>query len=478
MENSTTLKSTQEQAVASWIDYLNQLRAAELIANLAKQSISLEKALGELQKLKDFVADPEHILGSMLSKHGEIAEHTQVNISNARRIVEGLKGEYTFLGVGRTAQEDYLHNGIPVQAKFVQVNLSLNAIKDHLAKYPDFLESGGKYQIPKDFYERMRHLSSISSEDAGKLRNIDYKQWKMIQSFFEETGVAPEKIEPTVVDYHAVQIGKIGETISNEESVLKNTDSKRREQHINASKPSLQEGVITTAAAAAIEGGMNFCLSIAMKLKGGKRLCEFSVQDWNDVGIDTAKGAGKGGIRGASIYVLTNFTHTPAPIASAMVTASFGMVSQAVLLRQGKINNEQFILNSEVLCLDASVSAVASLIGQVTIPIPVLGAVIGNAVGMFMYGIARDDLSNQEQELILAYIEQMETLNKNLDEEYRVVFELLDAEFGDFKTVADLAFNFDINKAFAGSIALADFIGCPDKLILKNKADIDSYFLE
>ena len=118
MDTSQILKSTQEQAVASWIDYLNQIRLNELISKLLEQDTNLAGALEELKKLKDFVASPEHILGSMKSKHGEIAEHVQVNIANARRIIDGLSIQHTCDGVGRTAPEDYLFNGIKVQSKY------------------------------------------------------------------------------------------------------------------------------------------------------------------------------------------------------------------------------------------------------------------------------------------------------------------------------------------------------------------------
>ena len=43
------IKSTQEQAVASWITYLNQVRLDELVARLYQQDINLEEALKELE---------------------------------------------------------------------------------------------------------------------------------------------------------------------------------------------------------------------------------------------------------------------------------------------------------------------------------------------------------------------------------------------------------------------------------------------
>ena len=46
---------------------------------------------------------------------------------------------------------------------------------------------------------------------------------------------------------------------------------------------------------------------------------------------------------------------------------------------------------------EAAGSAVCSFAGQVLIPVPVFGAVLGNAVGMILYQIAGDGLSDGEK---------------------------------------------------------------------------------
>lgn len=73
-------KSTQEQAVAAWTHWLNEEVQKKVDAMLAEQDGNLEKALAEMQELKKFVSNPEHILGAVQTKHGEVAEHVQVNI--------------------------------------------------------------------------------------------------------------------------------------------------------------------------------------------------------------------------------------------------------------------------------------------------------------------------------------------------------------------------------------------------------------
>ena len=44
MDSTYTAKSSQEQAVASWIDYLNQIRIDRLIRRLSEEQVNLENA--------------------------------------------------------------------------------------------------------------------------------------------------------------------------------------------------------------------------------------------------------------------------------------------------------------------------------------------------------------------------------------------------------------------------------------------------
>ena len=477
MDVSQNMKSTQEQAVASWIDHLNQLRINELVDKLTRQDINLQGALHELNVLKNSVGDLiDSNRGGGKGLHGFIAERAQVYIENARSLVKGLKQEYIL--IDDNGPVDYLRNGEPIQQKFVQSKLGLDAIKEHLEKYPHFVKNGGTYQIPKDYYEKLKRLMELNPEIAKKLKGEDYKLWMEFQRFLKETGLSPDDIQPSVVDYRDVQRGTIDKTIKDERDNVESVDQELRDKAHQESKPSLKEGAKATAIAAAAEGGMTFCLGVAKKLKSGKKLAEFTAQDWKEVGLDTTVGAAKGAIRGASVYGLTNFTATPAAVASALVTATFGVAAQARLLRQGKITTEDFIANSEVVCLDVTVSAIASLMGQVAIPVPVLGAIIGNAVGMFMYGIAKEYLVEEEQRLIASYNDSIQKLNEQLDVHYQKLIEMLKREFAKFKSIVELAFDLNVNTAFYGSVTLAQYVDCPDEMILKDKGEVDAFFLD
>ncbi|MBE5965295.1 MAG: hypothetical protein E7252_10335 [Lachnospira sp.] len=473
------IKSTQEQAVAAWITNLNQIRLDELISRLDQQDVNLAEALGELAELKNFIGDPLHILGNPTTKHGEIAEHVQVNFSNARRLIQGLDREYTFDGVGRTAPEDYLKNGLQIQSKFCNgIRATLTKVREHLENYPDFVENGGSYDIPKDQYNEIIRIINLKETNPTILNKTERNVIETIKKFEEETGLSIfDDLNASVADYKEVQQGVINNTIAKEETEIKKEDERQREEAYHNSKPTLKEGVKAVGVSAALEGGVTFCMSIAAKRKEGKKLSEFTEDDWKDIGIESGKGTLKGGIRGGAVYILSNFTATPANVASAYVTAAFGVASQAKALERGEISKEDFVINCEAVCLDVAVSAIASIAGQIIIPIPILGAVVGNVAGEFMYEICKKQAGMRSQEIIAGYYKEMEQLNQQLDIKYVKVVLEIERLLKRFTDLEKLAFDEDINKAFLASATLAIESGVDESQILKTKADIDDFFL-
>lgn len=474
-----TLKSTQEQAAAAGVHWLNEELQRKVDTMLAVQDANLENALAEMQELKKFVSDPEHILGTVQTKHGEAAEHMQVNISNARNYIHGLAAEYTFEGVGRTAPEDYLKNGAQIQSKFYNgAKHTLEAVRGHLEKYPDFVKNGGSYDIPKDQYNEIVRVLRLQTENPSALSKTEWKLAEAAKQFQADTGLSFGKnVSPTIADYSAVQLGKAEETIRKENKNLRKTDSQRRAEIYEEGKPTVKQGAQAAGVGAALEGGMAFCLEIAKRCKAGKKLQDFTEEDWTEIGSKTGYGAVKGGIRGAAVYLLSNFTVTPENVASAYVTAAFSVGEQMKAYRAGKITEEDFLLNSETLCLDVTVSAIAALAGQTVIPIPILGALIGNVAGECIYEICKQCGAKREQQAIETHKAQMQELQWQLDCKYIDILGRIMADMKKFKLLADLAFDPDVNKAFDASIALARAEGVKQEKILKTKAEIDNYFL-
>ena len=471
MDRNSIEKSSQEQAVAAWIDYLNHLRFLDLVERIAKQDLSFESAIEELQKLKSFVAQPEHILGSIFTKHGEIAEHVQVHFVNAEQLVQGKEAIYSFEGVGRLAAEDYLRNGQMVQSKFYfGPGGTLFAIARHNDTYPWFVKSGGTYEIPKSQCQELMAIYH-NGETGSVLSDSDSKLYEIIKEWETTNGVKFDKVvRPAVVDYEDVQLSTVHETISTEEEKIEKIDRELREEAQAETQPTLKEGAQVAIISAAIEGGITFIVGVYKKRKSGKKLVEFTAEDWKELGIDTGKGTIKGAIRGSAIYALTNFAAMPAPVASAMITATLGMAAQAYKLEKGDISGEEFIDASESMCLDVTVSALSSILGSLLIPVPILGVVIGNAAGMFMKNIAEAYLSSEEQKLIDQYYKDTEALNEQLDAEDKQIIELVMADLAAYKSLAALAFSPDVNQRLEISINIARQSGVDERRILTEES--------
>ena len=139
--------------------------------NIQAQDINFVEAMQRINAIQRFVDSPERILGSPETKHGEIAEQVEVGITNARQAIKGLADRATFEGVGRTAPEDYIIDGIKVQSKFTNgTNNTLSHVLDHLDKYADsigFGKDGSIYHIPKDQYKEIMDI--LGDENSFRL---------------------------------------------------------------------------------------------------------------------------------------------------------------------------------------------------------------------------------------------------------------------------------------------------------------------
>lgn len=484
MNAEKVVKSGQEQAVGAWINYLNQVRLDRLAEALSKQNINFATAMETIETA--FAAIRHDIIfrnrGGDKGMHGFIAEIAECGIANARQQIVAKSAIYVWINDNGP---DDLHRGADViQQKFVQAggHLSLRAVAEHLRRYPEYLTEGHKYQIPKDHYDKIMTYLAMPADVANKLPTstgeFSLRQWKEVHDFFEINGIDPSKLEPSILEYCDVQQDAAASTFDREKRHLREADQEQRDTAYQESRPTLAEGLKATTTAAAIEGATTFVMTVVRKHKAGKKIKDFNQADWMEIAEDSGKGTIKGGVRGASIYTLTNYTATPASVASAITTAAFGVAEQAHLFRNGTIDEVQFIENSEILCLDASVSALSSFIGQVLIPVPVLGAVIGNTVGTMIYQVGKESLSTKEKELIQRYLKELTDLDEKLVTEYGQYIEQLNHCFAEYMELLTAAFDPDIKKALDGSVALARYMGVPDKEILDSYDKIVNYFFE
>jgi hypothetical protein len=108
-------RSHQEQAVAAWVNHLNQLRLDNLLAALHQQDIHLGDALASvdeaLKKIDlDVVAANR---GGVKGMHGFIAEVAEVGVGNARSEILGAGTIYEW--VNDNGPVDLRRGGVDIQ---------------------------------------------------------------------------------------------------------------------------------------------------------------------------------------------------------------------------------------------------------------------------------------------------------------------------------------------------------------------------
>ncbi len=467
-------------------------KMAEIIQTAFEKEEYARTALSEslqcVENVRDFASNPNGILGSMGTKHGEIAEHVEVEIRNARDILNGIKPAATFEGVGRTAPEDYIINGVEVQSKYINgVSKSLDHVIEHLHKYPGFTDNG-YYHIPKDQYEILEkiyngdHLADISSKTIRKCQET-------IRLIENETGKSfGEVVRPGVSTYNEVQLGRIDSTLDGYEKEFHSTTDKKiddvrqekqenLEQAQHITDASWGEALKYSAIGAAITGATSGAIKIYAKIKSGKAITQFSLDDWKDVGYDFSKGSIKGGVSSLGIYGLTKVVGISAPFASAIVSSTMGLASLYYDFKNGKISESEYGDAACSLSVEAGLIAIGSAIGQTVIPIPILGAIVGSAVSKSVLMISKHIMGEKEKAFIEKMKRDFNLLVENLNKECQAILKRIDDYYQQLGGLIEAALNPDLNKRLAGSIALCRFVGVPEEEIIHTTSELDDYML-
>ncbi len=471
------------QVAATWAAIDAADRANRLAEVLTNQERNLLDAWREMQNVRNFVGAPENILGSPATKHGEIAEQVHVGVRRAIDVLYGRTPSATFDGVGRLDPVDYREVGVDIQSKYYNgLRNTLDGVSEHATKYPNFTSGDGRYHIPRDQYQQIEQL-----RETGQIDGLSEKSANAVRSKLDEIQQATgrssdELIQPGEGTYAEVQQGRVHDTLDDRGNRLVEENDKLKQEARVEHGPSLAGLGNAAAIGAAAGGGVRFGQAIWVKCRDGKNPFkgEFSTQDWKDVGVATAKGAGGGAVAGGALYALTNSTDLTAPFAGALVS---GLIGVGDLLRQyhsGRIDGDQFVELSHIIAVDAAIVGLAAAAGQVLIPVPMLGAFVGSLTGKVVASAIKDGLGEAEAELIARLEAYERRALEQLDEEFRAFIQELDAYFGSLESLARVAFDNTVNTALRleASIQFAKTVGVPDSLILRTTNDLDTFMME
>ncbi|MBN3873533.1 hypothetical protein [Nostoc sp. JL33] len=467
------------QFIAAIILEDNLHHAEQLAGELSKQDQAFFAAIQEVDKVRDFLATPENILANTSTKHGEIAEQVEVGIRNAKSLLNSSTPRATFEGVGRTAPEDYLINGVQVQSKFINgTGNTLDHVLDHMKKYDNFGRDGSFYHIPKDQYDTIQkilngeNVEGITTRTAQAIKEKAHEIEQLSGHHFNQT------IQPASSNYSDVQIGKVDDTLARHDKELKRDNAEIKDRIRTEAQPNITDFGRVAVKGAVIGGSIRFATKIYGKYKEGKNVFkgELTLEDWKEIGIDTATGATLSSISATAIYGLTNFNQMSAPLAGAFVSAGMEVASLVRSWNRGEISSEEFVELSLFACADSAMVATGAAIGQALIPIPVVGAVIGTIAGRIVSDFCKNLLG--ENATLCKQVEQYyQKLLAQIDQDYKTTIANIIATYDKLGDLARAAFDSKLNLELRleASIKLAESYGVPDSNIIHNVDELDLF---
>lgn len=184
MSYKEIVRQNVNQGIADYVNYLNNFRLGELLTNLNNILSTKNEQIINVDTQKDSALyyieiakkNIENLIdsdrGSKTGLHGFIAEQAEAGISNARRVLKGLKASTTVLN--DNGPVDLMVNGNPVQLKFY---------KNLLAGVRQSPEYDSIMMFPKDqvevFKQVMNGAKTIEYKD-GTLTNRQIHQLKKL----------------------------------------------------------------------------------------------------------------------------------------------------------------------------------------------------------------------------------------------------------------------------------------------------------
>ena len=158
-------------------------------------------------------------------------------------------------------------------------------------------------------------------------------------------------------------------------------------------------------------------------------------------------------------------TNCPASIAAAMTSATIGIGSLAVNYSKGKITKDEFIGGAYSLSYETSVVAVGAIVGQIAIPIPILGAMLGSTISKVAYDLTKNFFDGQEIALV-----------KEMEERYNAAEERMEKDLSTYDNVLNVYY--DTLNALISSSTKYDCFALMNSISLCNKFGINPLTME
>lgn len=398
MANETRKHNYDVQAGVYTANHYINIRQAACLGQHDLLAKAGSLALEQMDLAFDFIEDPSKILGSPLTKHGEISEQFTVRTINAydaidRLVTNPLELRADIDNIARTGPVDYTVDGVNIQSKYCEsLSSSVGRSHAHNGTYADFSEMGGRYHIPKDQHAELteilagRDVDGISTKVAERIRN-DVTEWADANQL-----TAEELVQSGRYTYDEVQCDKAADTLSRERANINDRIEERAAEINEEHSASFREGAAVTVKAAAAGAAISaVCQMVKMSINGKNVLAgDYTSEDWKNIAVNSATVGAYAGGAAAINYTLNTMTKIGPRTAAAITGAIAGMVTAGFAYGAGKISTSE--LASTTLVLSASSAAtvgIGAMLGTM-IPIPVLGPIVGATVATGMVDIVKN----------------------------------------------------------------------------------------
>ena len=271
------------------------------------------------------------------------------------------------------------------------------------AKYDKYRDADVAIEVPSDFYDSVKGGLDEKAEKIKRQIKTAEKKGNSVLAGRKKTEL--EKIEKTS---GKLEKGKV----SNKEAIEARLHPKLSTAK-DVLKISRQAGVEAAKSGALIGGGLSFIRNSVSVIKGDKKASEAALE----VVGDTTKAATlsyttafvgsalKGSMQNASIQYIRclSKTNVPAIIVTSVLEAGKSLSRYA----RGEIDGTECLNELGEKGTGMLASAFGATIGQVLIPIPVVGGLIGGMVGYAMASAYYNSLVNALNEAKVAHEERM-----------------------------------------------------------------------
>ena len=358
---------------------------------------------------------------------GFSAEVKETARSNAEKIINGEKSRTIRTDdLGNVNDQLYDHveidgagnviSGSGSQMKFVGGTPEECLNKLASKKFEKYLDADTKIDVPKDYYDK------IVSEADIKIKSLD----KQIADQKEKGNYERAKqLEEKQSKYK-----KIKKNVRKSRETTKEAMFAREHPELSAAadvvKVSHQAGVESAKYGAVIGGSVSVITNLVSVVKGEKEIDEALTDIAGTTIKSTASGYGvgfagsalKGVMQNSKSAMLKNLSHTNLP--GTLVTVAISSTKTISKFIKGDIDGVECFEDLGQNGVEMISGAAFAAIGQIAIPIPVVGGIIGSMFGYALASASYSTLSSSLKEAKLAREHRLK-VEKECEEQIKLI---------------------------------------------------------